>query len=250
MTPPNVNMAFASSGAAKPGTGGGTECSGSVMATYMDGVYHTIATLPAVRNPTILEVRAVGRRVDSVDCGGYIRRAVVGRGAAGTAVILSSFDSPLTRESASVWDVRLITSGAFIQVQVRGAAGATVDWRVSWIFNSISGYGLLTTNGVYQPIQVIAIPDDTVCQIEALVVGIRTDAPGSAGYVHRAVIYREGGGNATLQTTVDSNLTRETVPGWDSTIIVAGNNAVIEVCGATGQTVSWKSDYALEELGI
>jgi hypothetical protein len=232
------------------GTGSGSECSGSAIATYYDGVYHTIATLPTVRNPTIIEARALGRRTDAAGHGVYIRRAVVYRGVGGAATLLNVFDSPLTRESVSGWDMRIAVSGSSVLIQVRGSAGATVNWRSSWVFSSISGYGLITTDGVYHTIQTVPIPDRTVCLLEVPVVGIRADADGCSGYIHRAVVYRTAGGNATLITVPDSNLTRETVAAWDSTIDVSGDSALIQVRGAAGQTVSWKSDYAFTELTI
>lgn len=229
------------------GGGSGDACSGCASAAYTDGAYHTIAAVPLSRNPLIVEVRAMGRRTDAAGRGVYVRRAVVYRGVGGAAAILSTFDTPLVRESIPAWDVVLAVSGLSLLIQVKGSAGCNVDWKACWVFSSVTR-GLITTDGVYSTIQTIPIPDDTVCLIEAQVVGLRADADGCSGYLHRAVIYREGGGAATIQGSVDSTLTRETVAAWDSTIQVSGNNVLVVVRGAAGQTVSWKAAHAIEEL--
>jgi len=62
------------------------------------------------------------------------------------------------------------------------------------------------------------------------------------------VVYREGGGSATLQGTVDSTLTRESVGGYSATIVVSGNNALIQVDGATGHTVNWESTHVTYDV--
>jgi len=246
--PPGINMTFAVRGGGGGGSGGmSDECGGFTVNTYADNAYHTIASLSVVRNPTIIEVRAVGRRTDAAGRAGYVRRAVVYRDpSSGNAVILNAFDTTFTRELNTVWNVRLVVNGYKVEIQVRGGAG-TVNWRVSWVFSPVTR-GMLTTDGVYHTLQIIPILDDSVCLLEVPVVGLRADADGSSGYLHRAIVYRTGGGAATLLKTVDSSLTRETVVAWDSTIQVSGNDALIVVRGAVGQTVSWKSSYTLEEL--
>jgi hypothetical protein len=79
--------------------------------------------------------------------------------------------------------------------------------------------------------------------IRAEYVGRRTDAADRAGYVREAVVYREAGGGATLQGTVSTPFTRESDAGWNATIDVSGNNAILTVEGDAGQTVNWRVCY-------
>lgn len=87
----------------------------------------------------------------------------------------------------------------------------------------------------------IAITDNTTVMIEAAITARRSDvADNRAGYIRRAVVYRAGG-VATLLGSVDTPMTRELQGNWNATIIVSGNNAVIQVTGGAGQTIEWKS---------
>ena len=85
--------------------------------------------------------------------------------------------------------------------------------------------------------------------LTAYVVARRTDAAGRAGYIRQAVIYREAAGVATILSTVDTPLTRESDNQWDCTIDVdGGNNARIRVTGRLGRTINWKSQHFVDEV--
>lgn len=96
-----------------------------------------------------------------------------------------------------------------------------------------------TTDATVTTVTTIAIPDNTVVLIDAYIVGRRTDAAGRAVYVRRAAVYREAAGGATLQGAVDSPLTRESAGGYNATIGVSGNNAIITVKGLAAHTINW-----------
>jgi hypothetical protein len=104
-----------------------------------------------------------------------------------------------------------------------------------------------TVNGL-TTIATIAVADDTVMLIEAFIVGRRTDAAARASYIRKAVVYREGGGSATLEGSVQSTLTRESVGGYNATIIVSGTDALIQVDGAAGHTINWESTHVTYDV--
>jgi hypothetical protein len=220
-----------------------------VVATYNDAAYHTIETVPITDNTAVLlEVEAVGRRTDSAGRAGYIRRALIYREAGGAATIQGTLDTPLTRESNTAWNTRIVVSGNNALIQVRGDTGHTVNWRVCWEA-TVSQLVITTTDGAYNTAATLSMPDDTVWLLRVLSVGRRTDGAARGGYLRDAIVYREAAGNATIQGTVSTPLTRESVTAWDVTIGVSGSNVLINVRGATGQTVNWNVVYTVEEIG-
>lgn len=96
-----------------------------------------------------------------------------------------------------------------------------------------------TTTATVTTVTTIPIPDNTVVLIDAYIVGRRTDAAGRAIYVRRAAVYREAAGAATIEGQVDTPLTRESSGGYDATIAVSGNNAIITVKGLAAHTINW-----------
>lgn len=230
------------------GGGGCAPCLTCANNTYNDGSYHAIASIPILDDSAVLiEVRSVGRRTDAPDRAGYLRKALIYREAGGAATLQGTLDTPLTRESNTVWNTRIVVSGNNAEIQVRGAAGSTVNWNVCWTLTE--SLGMLTTyDNAYHTILSYAMQDNTVVLFEATAVARRTDAAGRGSYLRKVVAYRQGGGNATIQGTVDSSLTRESNAAWDVTITVSGSNVLVQVRGATGQTVHWKSSFVTEEI--
>ena len=105
-----------------------------------------------------------------------------------------------------------------------------------------------TTDATVTTAATIPIPDNTVVLITAWISARRTDVAARAGYERQALVYREAAGAATLQGTVDTPLTRESVGGWDCTITVSGNNALIRVTGAGGSNINWRVQYFTNEV--
>lgn len=100
-----------------------------------------------------------------------------------------------------------------------------------------------TTDATVTTITTIPIPDNTVVLIDAYILGRRTDSADRAVYIRRAAVYREAAGSATLQGSVDSPLTRESAGGYNATIAVSGNNAIITVKGLGGNTINWSATH-------
>jgi hypothetical protein len=223
-------------------------CPTCANATYLDGAYHVIASIPILDDSAMLiEATAVARRTDAADRAGYSRKAIVYREAGGAATLQGTIDTPLTRESNTQWNVTIGVNGNNAEIRVRGAAASTVNWNVCWVLSEV--FGMLTTaDAAWHTIATIPVQNNTVLMLETTVVARRTNAAGRGAYLRKAIVYREGGGAATIQGTVDSPLTRESAAAWDVTIAVSGSNVLVKVRGAAGQTVHWKSSYVTEEI--
>lgn len=105
-----------------------------------------------------------------------------------------------------------------------------------------------TTNANATLLATIAIPDDAVVLIEVTIVARQTNALGDASFVRRAEVRREGGGGATLRATVSTPFSRRSDSSWVVTIAVSGNDALINVVGAIGKDISWRSVHVLNQL--
>jgi len=100
-----------------------------------------------------------------------------------------------------------------------------------------------TTNNTVTTIVTIPISDNSSVLIETSIVGKQTNGLGRSGYMCQALVYRTNSGNATIQNTVNTLLTRESTASWNATIAVNGFNAIITVQGATGNNINWVCRY-------
>lgn len=99
-----------------------------------------------------------------------------------------------------------------------------------------------TTDNTDTTIATIPIPDDTVVFIHGEFVGRRTNAADRAGFVREALVFREGGGGATLQGAVGTPFSRDS-NAYNATITVSGNDALLVVQGDAGHNVNWRVCY-------
>lgn len=106
-----------------------------------------------------------------------------------------------------------------------------------------------TTDATLTTIATIPIPDDTVVEIKATVVGRRTDAADRGLFIRQASVFREAAGAATLVGNVTTTRTRKSDPQYDAELNVSGNNLLVQVRGDTGHTVNWKSHHTILEVG-
>ena len=105
-----------------------------------------------------------------------------------------------------------------------------------------------TTDGTDTTIATIAIPDDTAVFIDATFIGRRTDAAGRAGFVRMAVVFREGGGSATLEGSVYTSFSRKSTGSYAGEIAISGNNVLLRVSGSSAHTLNWKSFHTVEQI--
>jgi hypothetical protein len=104
-----------------------------------------------------------------------------------------------------------------------------------------------TTDATLTTIAAIAVPDDTVILVEASVVGRQTNAAARAGYIRRALFYREAAGGVVQQGTINTEFTRESATLWNATFSISVNDVLIQVQGAAGDNVNWDCRYTVHE---
>lgn len=105
-----------------------------------------------------------------------------------------------------------------------------------------------TLNAAQTTLATVSIPDDTAVLIQVWVSARRTDSPDRGAARREALVYREGGGGATLEGAVGTPFSRASDGSWDATIDVSGNDARVRVTGALGQTINWRSEHITIEV--
>jgi len=105
-----------------------------------------------------------------------------------------------------------------------------------------------TTDATLTTIATVPLADDTAYQLTAFITGRRTNAAGRAVYRREAAVYREAAGSAVMEGPVGTPLSRESTGGYNATIEVSGNNALIRVQGAGGHDINWRVMYFLTKV--
>jgi hypothetical protein len=106
-----------------------------------------------------------------------------------------------------------------------------------------------TTNATPATILTLALSDNTVYTLIAEV--LARDAAGveRAMYAKKALVYRQGGGAATLQGSVQSLHTDvETTAGLDVSISVSSNDALVQVTGLGSTTINWAGTFIVQAV--
>jgi hypothetical protein len=95
-----------------------------------------------------------------------------------------------------------------------------------------------TTDATQTTIESITLTDANTYQVEARVVGVKSDGTDRASYFIACTVYRTGGGGATIQgqTTLHEG---ESNAAWDATFTVSGNNLRVSVTGVAATTIEW-----------
>ena len=83
--------------------------------------------------------------------------------------------------------------------------------------------------------------------VEAKIVGKNGDSARNA-YIRRALVYRPSGGSATMEGSVQDELTIESDVDWDATIDVDGNDVRVRVTGKASTTIDWACDVSWVEV--
>lgn len=117
------------------------------------------------------------------------------------------------------------------------AIGGTLPVSV-WIRHTST---VQTTDATQTPILSLALPDESAYSINAQITGKQSTTAGRAAYLRHALVYRDGGGGATVQTGVTDLSSIEVDAGWNGTIIVSSNSAQVAVTGENAKTVNWKA---------
>ena len=107
--------------------------------TTSDATVTTLATIAIPDDTAVLiDASIISRRTDAADRGGYLRRALVFREAAGSATLQGNIDTPFTRESSGPWNVTIDVNGDDARIRVTGQAGKTIHWRSEHSLNQES----------------------------------------------------------------------------------------------------------------
>lgn len=140
----------------------------------------------------------------------------------------------------------LSINGVSYAFPAEGASGVLTNDGSNNLSWSQSSGGILYVEGTditlnQTPTNVVSlsIDDDTNYILDATIVGRCTSASDRASFIRRADVYRESAGSATILSTVDATFTRKSDASWDATLVVSGNNAAVQVTGASSKTIHW-----------
>lgn len=96
-----------------------------------------------------------------------------------------------------------------------------------------------TTDGTQTTIETIAIPDDTVVEIIAEIVGRRTDSADRIGGRIRATVFREAAGGVVVEGVSKDFAASD--GQYDLDVVGSGNDALVQVSGRAAHTLNWRS---------
>lgn len=90
------------------------------------------------------------------------------------------------------------------------------------------------------------LADNTVYQFRATITARRTNGAGRGTFVREYCAFREGGGGATeFGDTYLPIPDRKSDAGWNVATVVSGNDVLVRVTGAGGQSIDWSIDLEI-----
>lgn len=110
-----------------------------------------------------------------------------------------------------------------------------------------------TTDATVTTLVTLPMEDAKTTQLVADVVARRTGgAAGTAGdgasYRRIGTFYRVSAGSATLIGSLSTPHTAESQSGWDCTLTVSGNDVLVRITGASGNSISWYCVVTLQRV--
>ena len=96
-----------------------------------------------------------------------------------------------------------------------------------------------TDNDTPTEIDEFDLDDEEVYMVQISVVGITADGSDRCGVIKSAVLYRDGGGSATIQGNVAAILEEYSDLNWDVDITVNANAVRATVTGVAATTINW-----------
>ncbi len=97
-----------------------------------------------------------------------------------------------------------------------------------------------TTDDTATVIDSFTLDDEETYMVQINVVGTKSDGSERCGVIKQAVLYRDGGGVATLQGNVSITLEEYSDSNWDVDITVSSNDVQASVTGLAATTINWK----------
>lgn len=132
--------------------------------------------------------------------------------------------------------------GTADEVEVTHAAGSMTLGNPSKAYASVQ-----TTDATVTTLISKTLAEGKAYIIIANIAGKQADT-NRASYVRRACVYRPTAGSATLQGSVQDELTIESDVNWDCTIDVSGNAVRVRVTGVAATTIDWKGSLEFIEV--
>lgn len=179
---------------------------------------------------------------DTTDMPGRIQMQTTPEGSATplTGVILDSAQNVAIANVVAPAGVRLFVLQAVLGSVVQQLETTATSDNV---IQQISQGRIATTNATPTTLQTIAIPASHAYHLEVSVTARRTGgasgtAEDCAGYVLRG-LYNQVAGAAALVGAVVQTVVGESQAAWDATLVLSGTNVLVQVTGATGNTITW-----------
>ncbi len=97
-----------------------------------------------------------------------------------------------------------------------------------------------TDNATPTEVDEFDLDDEETYMIQISVVGTQSDGSERCGVIKSAVVYRDGGGGATIQGSVAAMLEEYSDVAWDVDITVSGNAVKATVTGVAATDITWK----------
>jgi len=101
------------------------------------------------------------------------------------------------------------------------------------------GTTVQTTDDTQTTIDSFTLDDEETYMVQINVVGTKSDGSDRAGSIKSALLYRDGGGVATIQGVEGVTLEEYSDSNWDISITVSGNDVRASVTGVAATTINW-----------
>ena len=105
-----------------------------------------------------------------------------------------------------------------------------------------------TTNATQTTIDSRTLADATVFLIRASILAVQSGGSNRGGGEIEALVYRTGGGNATIQGPITDIHRTGSVGAWGFTFTVSGNDIRGSVTGVAATTIKWASIFKFLKL--
>lgn len=96
-----------------------------------------------------------------------------------------------------------------------------------------------TTDATETSIDSFTLDDEETYVIRINVVGTKSDGSDRCGVIKTAVVYRDGGGSATIEGSITAMIEEFSDGLWDVDITVSGNDMRASVTGVAATTINW-----------
>lgn len=162
-------------------------------------------------------------------------------GGTGLSALGTANQVPGVNAGATALEYKTI-QGTTDELEIAHAAGSITLGNPSKAYASVQ-----TTDATVTTLMSKTLAEGKAYIIIANIIGKQADT-NRASYVRRACVYRPAAGSATLQGSVQDELTVESDASWDCTIDVSGNDVRVRITGVAATTIDWKGSLEFIEV--